>query len=84
MGIVKTKLMWVDVYKTKSMTSSFCKACLRNIFCRFGVVKVLVTVNGTQFTSEESNMFTELNGIRHILTPPGHPATNGEKSCEFC
>ena len=36
-----------------------------------------MTDNGTQFVSEEFEQFLKNNEIRHILSAPYHPATNG-------
>ncbi|XP_065077322.1 uncharacterized protein K02A2.6-like [Ochlerotatus camptorhynchus] len=38
---------------------------------------MVVTDNGTQFTAEKFQSFLKANGIKHCLTAPGHPATNG-------
>ena len=38
---------------------------------------MLVSDNGTCFTSSEFQSFMELNGIRHIRSAPFHPSTNG-------
>ncbi|XP_030380964.1 uncharacterized protein K02A2.6-like [Scaptodrosophila lebanonensis] len=69
---------WVEVFKTKEITSSFTIKTLRELFCRYGLVDVLVSDNGRQFTSEEFRIFMANNGIKHVLTAPGHPATNGQ------
>lgn len=76
--IVDSYSKWVEVFKTKEMTTNFTIAKLRETFCRYGLVDVIVTDNGRQFTSDNFNEFIKANGIKHSLTPPGHPATNGQ------
>lgn len=69
---------WVEVFKTKEITSSFAIKKIREVICRFGLFDTLVSDNGRQFTSSEFRNFRKKNGIRHIFTAPGHPATNGQ------
>lgn len=69
---------WTEVFKTKEITSAFTIGKLRELFCRYGLVDTLVSDNGRQFTSGEFKQFLENNGVKHILTAPGHPATNGQ------
>lgn len=69
---------WLEVFKTKNMTTSFTISKLRETFSRYCLVDTLVSDNGTQFTSSEFRTFTQENGIKFILTAPGHPATNGQ------
>lgn len=69
---------WVEVFKTKTITSSFTIDKLREVFCRYGLVNTLVSDNGRQFTSHEFQKFLKLNHVKHILTAPGHPSTNGQ------
>ena len=42
-----------------------------------GLPEMLVTDNGTAFTSDEFSRFTKQNGIRHVRSAPYHPASNG-------
>ncbi|XP_030380032.1 uncharacterized protein K02A2.6-like [Scaptodrosophila lebanonensis] len=69
---------WVEVYKTKEITSTFTINKLREIFCRYGLIDTLVSDNGRQFTSVEFQTFLKNNSVKHILTAPGHPSTNGQ------
>lgn len=68
---------WPEVFRTKTITSEFTISKLREIFARFGLPEVIVSDNGTQFTSEIFGEFVSRNGIRHIVTAVAHPATNG-------
>ena len=43
----------------------------------YGLPEVLVSDNGPGFVSKEFLRFTEANGVRHIVSPPYHPASNG-------
>lgn len=76
--IVDSFSKWIEVFKTTSITSNFTINKLRETFCRYGLVDTLVSDNGRQFTSSEFSQFMKNNHIKHILTAPGHPATNGQ------
>lgn len=76
--IIDSYSKWVEVFKTKNITSSFTISKLREVFGRFGLIDTLVSDNGRQFTAEEFKVFMKSNNIKHILTAPGHPATNGQ------
>jgi len=50
----------------------------KNIVCRFGIPKRLVTDNGTQFASQQlGKLCTEL-GIIQVFALVEHPQTNGQ------
>ena len=48
------------------------------MFAAHGLPDILVSDNGTAFTSTEFMTFTKRNGIRHIRTAPYHPSSNGQ------
>ena len=58
-------------------TSAQTISILRQVFTIFALPEQIVSDNGTQFTSEEFNVFCRKNGIKHIRSAPYHPATNG-------
>lgn len=51
---------------------------LQDIFNRFRVPKMLVSDNGSTFTSAKISDFCHQNGIKHIRAPPFHPQSNGQ------
>ena len=50
---------------------------LRSTFARFGLPRVLISDNATNFCSAEFQQFLSNNGIKHITSPPYHPQSNG-------
>ncbi|GBL78641.1 hypothetical protein AVEN_65219-1 [Araneus ventricosus] len=51
---------------------------LRDSFARFGLPQVLVSNNGSQFTSYEFHRFMQSNGIKHKTNAPFKPSSNGQ------
>lgn len=49
---------------------------LKEIFSRFALPKVIVSNNGTQFTSDIFNRFCQTNNIKHIKPAPYHLKSN--------
>ena len=68
---------WPEIYEMSSLTSTKTISILRDLFSRYGLPMQLVSDNGPQFTSAEFEEFMKRNGIKHIHTPPYHPASNG-------
>ena len=60
-----------------STTSAATTKAPRSIFSTHGLPEILVSDNGSAFTSNEFKTFLKENGIRHITTAPYHPAGNG-------
>lgn len=68
---------WMDVYPVNSATSATTIECLRTSFSNHGLPELLVSDNGTCFTSTEFKDFLSKNGIRHVTSAPYHAASNG-------
>ena len=50
---------------------------LRVTFSAHGNPEVIVSDNGSPFTSQEFSHFTKRNGISHVFSAPYHPSSNG-------
>ncbi|KAL5493753.1 hypothetical protein EMCRGX_G014975 [Ephydatia muelleri] len=68
---------WIEIKPQRSTTTSGTVKALREIFCRFGLPRVIVSDNGPQFSSQEFKQFCDSNNIVHIRSTPYHPKTNG-------
>ena len=75
--LVDAHSKWIEVRPVNNATSTITIDQLRSIFATHGLPEMLVTDNGTVFTSDEFNRFTKQNGIRHVRSAPYHPASNG-------
>ena len=72
---------WPEVVKmNNNTTSSATIRALRTIFSRFGLPFVIVSDNGTNFTSQEFEDFLQRNNIHHLKTGTYHPKSN--ECCE--
>ena len=75
--IIDAHSKWIEAIPTSGSASKVVIEELRCLFARFGVPESIVSDNGTCFTSSEFHMFLRQNGVKHLLSAPYHPATNG-------
>lgn len=75
--VIDSYSKWLEVLPVKSTNSKATICQLEKLFTNFGLPEHIVSDNGPQFASGEFEEFTKKHGIRHTLTPPGHPASNG-------
>ena len=68
---------WLEAVTVPTTSSQATIKVLRTMFATHGLPELIVSDNGTSFTSLEFEEFTKRNGIRHITTAPYHPASNG-------
>lgn len=78
MVMVDAYSKWPEVFIMSSITTERTLAVLRTVFSRNGIPQILVTDNGSQFTSQEFQEFVKANGIKHKLSAPYHASTNGQ------
>uniref|UniRef100_A0A8C5MGF4 Gypsy retrotransposon integrase-like protein 1 n=1 Tax=Leptobrachium leishanense TaxID=445787 RepID=A0A8C5MGF4_9ANUR len=68
---------WIEAYPLSKSTSAVTIQCLRQSFSQHGIPEMVVSDNGTSFTSMEFQEFMARNGIKHVTTAPYHAASNG-------
>ncbi|CAF4699473.1 unnamed protein product, partial [Rotaria magnacalcarata] len=69
---------WIEVATMHNPSTKATIDVLSSLFARYGLCEIIVSDNGTQFTSTEFSEFCARNGIKHITTSPGHPQSNGQ------
>ena len=68
--VVAATSKWMEVEIVNSATTEVTGECLRMIIARSGLPEMMVTDNGTRFTSSEFQEFAQHNNIRHICIAP--------------
>ncbi|KAM7299574.1 hypothetical protein ISCGN_020140 [Ixodes scapularis] len=68
---------WVEALPVTSPSASATIAALRQVFAAQGLPDIIVSDNGPAFASAEYQDWLQKNGIRRMLVPPYHPASNG-------
>ena len=76
--VVDSHSKWLEVIPMTSATTGKTLEVLGVLFAAHGLPEQLVSDNGPQFSSAEFETCMKANGIKHIRSAPGHPATNGE------
>ncbi|GFR02412.1 uncharacterized protein K02A2.6 [Trichonephila clavata] len=76
--IVDAHFKWLEMYPMKTTTTMKTIECLRDSFARFGLPRVLVSDNGSQFTSYEFQRFMQRNGVKHKTSAPFKSSSNGQ------
>ncbi|GFQ65734.1 transposon Tf2-6 polyprotein [Trichonephila clavata] len=76
--IVDSHSKWLEVYPIKTTKTKKTIECLRDSFARFGLPRVLVSDNGSQFISYEFQRFMQRNGVKHKTSAPFLPSSNGQ------
>lgn len=75
--VVDAHSKWLEVVPVSSTSSRITIDALRSIFATHGLPEMLVSDNGTAYTSVEFQTFMKRNGVRHVTSAPYHPSSNG-------
>ncbi|UYV80805.1 K02A2.6-like, partial [Cordylochernes scorpioides] len=76
--VVDAYSKWIEAKIVSTTSTETTINCLKEIFATHGLPDVIVSDNGTSFTSELFRTFLKRNGVRHILCAPYHAASNGQ------
>jgi hypothetical protein len=71
-------IKWVEAGPVTTQDSTAAINFIKSIVFRFGVPHIIITDNGTNFTSKEFKRYCESMGIKLKFTSVGHPKTNGQ------
>ncbi|KAL5539414.1 hypothetical protein UlMin_045365 [Ulmus minor] len=70
---------WVEAEALAKITEQNVTAFIwKNIVCRFGVPRELVSDHGTQFENEKLQSICDRLGIKKVFSSPAHPKSNGQ------
>lgn len=76
--IVDAFTKWPEIIATTRISAAATITLLRGVCARLGMPNIIVSDNGTQFTSSEFADFCAENGITHLRTASYHPQSNGQ------
>jgi transposase InsO family protein len=69
---------WVEAALVTTQDSTIAINFIKSIIFRFGVPHIIITDNGTNFTSKEFKNYCESMGIKLKFASIAHPKTNGQ------
>lgn len=75
--VVDSFSKWLEVFVVPNMTAETTIERMRTLFASYGIPEEIVSDNGPQLTSHEFKTFLRRNNVKHVLTPPYHPQSNG-------
>ena len=75
--VVNAHSKWMEVEIVPAPTSAHTVEKVRAMFTTHGLPELLVSDNGTAFTSAEFQEFLSFNGVRHLTSAPYHLSSNG-------
>ena len=71
-------MKWVEAEALATITETKVQNFVwKNIVCRFGFPRTIISDNGRQFDSQAFRSFCSNLGIRNKYSSPGHPQANG-------
>ena len=76
--IVDACSKWLDAHIMSTISSKETIETLRSVFATHGIPQMIVTDNGSPFTSKDFKSFTRKNGIKHVTSAPYHPSSSGQ------
>ena len=69
---------WVEVEALATITEAKVQNFVwKNIVCRFGIPRMIISNNGRQFDSHGFRSFCSSLGIKNQYSSPGHPQAHG-------
>ena len=77
LSIIDLYSRYPEVYRLRQATSVAIISCLKDLFSRFGLPRVLVSDNGTPFVSAAFEHYLEECGIQHVRSSNYYPQSNG-------
>jgi len=78
-AVIEYFTKWVEAEPVAQITAHKVQHFVwKNIVCRFGIARHLVSDNGTQFASQQLGKLCSELGIKQIFTSIEHPQINGQ------